>query len=61
MDSQQSPIKIDFVFINGTYYDSEVQRTFHPSEASMFSCDQPVILPHVSKQKCTCMVRVTGD
>ena len=21
----------------------------------MFACDQPVILPHVSRQKCTCM------
>jgi hypothetical protein len=21
----------------------------------MFSCDQPVILPHVTRQKCTCM------
>ncbi len=56
IDSQQSPMKIDFVFINDTYYDTELQHTFHPSQASMFACDQPVILPHISKQKCTCMV-----
>ena len=29
--------------------------TFQPSKAKMFACDQPVILPHVSRQKCTCM------
>jgi hypothetical protein len=49
-------MKIDFIFINDTYYDKELQRTFQPSQATMFSCDQPVILPHVSRQKCTCMV-----
>ena len=56
MDNQQSPMKMDFVFINDTYYDHELQRTFRPSQARMFACDEPVILPHVSKQKCTCMV-----
>jgi hypothetical protein len=54
LKNSQSPIKIDFVFVNGTYYDVELQRTFHPSKANMFACDQPVILPHVSRQKCTC-------
>jgi len=56
LKNDQSPMKIDFVFINDTYYDKELQRTFQPSQATMFSCDQPVILPHVSRQKCTCMV-----
>jgi len=55
LKNTQSPIKIDFVFVNGTYYDQELNRTFHPSKAKMFSCDQPVILPHLSRQKCTCM------
>jgi hypothetical protein len=55
LKNTQSPIKIDFVFVNGTYYDKQFQRTFQPSTAKMFSCDQPVILPHVSRQKCTCM------
>lgn len=48
-------MKIDFVFVNGTYYDTELQRTFQPSTAKMFACDQPVILPHLSREKCTCM------
>ena len=55
MKNTQSPIKIDFVFVNGTYYDAELRRTFYPSEAKLFACDQAVILPHVSRQKCTCM------
>ncbi|UJR21943.1 hypothetical protein I4U23_025012 [Adineta vaga] len=55
LKNTQSPIKIDFVFINDTYFDHELQRTFQPSSATMFACDQPVILPHVSRQKCTCM------
>jgi hypothetical protein len=56
LKNAQSPIKIDFVFINETYYDQELNRTFQPSKATMFACDQPVILPHISRQKCTCMV-----
>jgi hypothetical protein len=56
LQNTQSPIKIDFVFINETYYDEELQRTFYPSQATIFPCDQPVILPHISRQKCTCMV-----
>ena len=55
--NDQSPIKIDFVFINQSYYDVELQRTFTPSNATMFACDQAVVLPHVSRAKCTCMVR----
>lgn len=55
MKNTQSPIKIDFVFVNGSYYDRELRRTFRPSTAQMFACDQPVLLPHVSRQKCTCM------
>jgi hypothetical protein len=55
IQNTQSPIKIDFVFINDSYYDQELKRTFYPSKAKMFACDQPVILPHVSRQKCTCM------
>lgn len=55
LKNDQSPIKIDFVFVNETYYDSQLQQTFHPSRAKMFACDQPVILPHASRQKCTCM------
>ncbi|CAF3716387.1 unnamed protein product [Rotaria sp. Silwood1] len=54
-DNTQTVLKIDFVFVNGTYYDQELNRTFQPSLGSMFSCDQPVILPHISRQKCTCM------
>lgn len=59
LKNTQAPIKIDFVFVNGTYHDRELQRTFRPSNATMFACDQPVILPHVSRQKCTCMVSHT--
>jgi len=55
LKNTQSPIKIDFVFVNGTFYDRQIQRTFRPSKAKMFACDQPVVLPHVSRQKCTCM------
>ncbi|CAF0895064.1 unnamed protein product [Adineta steineri] len=55
LKNDQSPIKIDFVFVNTTHYDSELKRTFRPSNATMFACDQPVILPHISRQKCTCM------
>ncbi|CAF1589955.1 unnamed protein product [Adineta ricciae] len=55
LKNTQSPIKIEFVFINDTYYDRELQRTFRSSQATMFACDQAVILPHVSRQKCTCM------
>ncbi|CAF1267837.1 unnamed protein product [Adineta ricciae] len=55
LQNTQSPIKIDFVFVNNTYHDRELQRTFQPSNATMFACDQPVILPHASRQKCTCM------
>ncbi|CAF0938558.1 unnamed protein product [Adineta ricciae] len=55
LKNTQSPIKIEFVFINDTYHDRELQRTFRPSQATMFACDQAVILPHVSRQKCTCM------
>ncbi len=55
LKNTQSPIKIDFVFGNESYYDTELRRTFRPSNAQMFACDQPVILPHVSRQKCTCM------
>ncbi|CAF3027737.1 unnamed protein product [Rotaria socialis] len=55
LKNTQSPIKIDFVFVNGTYYDPEVKRKFQPSSAKMFACDQPVILPHMSREKCTCM------
>lgn len=53
--NDQSPAKIDFVFINDTYYDPRAKRTFIPSTAKMFACDEPVILPHLSKEKCTCM------
>jgi hypothetical protein len=56
MKNTQAAIKIDFVFINQTYTDIELNRTFQPSNASLFACDQPVILPHVARQKCTCMV-----
>ena len=56
LKNTQSPIKIEFVFINDTYHDRGLQRTFRPSQATMFACDQAVILPHVSRQKCTCMV-----
>ena len=56
LKNTQSPIKIEFVFINGTFFDPELRRTFQPSAATMFACDQPVILPHVSRHKCTCMV-----
>ncbi|CAF4106049.1 unnamed protein product, partial [Rotaria sp. Silwood2] len=55
LKNAQAPIKIDFVFVNGTYFDSEIKRTFKPSIAKMFACDQPVILPHLSREKCTCM------
>ncbi|CAF3236695.1 unnamed protein product [Rotaria sp. Silwood2] len=55
-DNTQTPLKIDFIFVNGTYYDAELDRTFQPSQESMFTCDQPVILPHISREKCTCMV-----
>jgi hypothetical protein len=55
LKNTQSPIKIDFVFGNDTHYDPELRRTFQPSKAQMFACDQPVILPHASRQKCTCM------
>ena len=55
LENAQAPIKIEFVFINGTYYDSELKRTFQPSKAKMFACHQPVILPHVVRQKCTCI------
>ena len=41
----QSPIKVDFVFVNETYFDKELNRTFQPSKMKIFSCDQPVILP----------------
>ncbi|CAF4529146.1 unnamed protein product, partial [Rotaria sp. Silwood2] len=54
-DNTQTPLKIDFIFVNGTYYDAELDRTFQPSQESMFTCDQPVILPHISREKCTCM------
>jgi hypothetical protein len=56
LKNTQSPIKIDFIFANNTYHDKELNRTFKPSQATMFACDQPVILPHISRQKCTCMV-----
>jgi len=55
IENNQSPIKIDFVFVNGTIFDKEFNRKFSPSNATMFACDQPVILPHVSRSKCTCM------
>ncbi|CAF1303346.1 unnamed protein product [Rotaria magnacalcarata] len=55
LESSQSPLKIEFVFVNGSSYDQDLNRTFHPPQGSMFSCDQPVILPHISRQKCTCM------
>ena len=57
IENEQAAIKIDFVFINQTYDDVELHRTFHASNATMFACDQPVLLPHVSRQKCTCMVK----
>ena len=58
LKNTQAPIKIDFVFINeSSYFDPELNRVFHSSNATMFACDQEVILPHVSRQKCTCMVR----
>lgn len=57
-DNSQATTKMNFVFINNTYYDPQLQRTFRPSNATMFACDQPVLLPHISKQKCTCMVRI---
>src|SRR5690349_21272779 len=46
LKNSQSPVKIEFVFTNDTYYDSQLQRTFQPSKAKMFACDEPVILPH---------------
>ena len=55
LKNSQSPIRIEFVFVNGTHYDTQLQRTFQPSTAKMFTCDEPVILPHISKEKCTCM------
>ncbi|CAF1037718.1 unnamed protein product [Rotaria sordida] len=55
LQNTQSPIKIEFIFVNETYYDKELNRTFQPLQGSMFTCDQPVILPHISRQKCTCM------
>lgn len=55
LKNDQSPIRIEFIFGNDTYYDQQLQRTFQPLKAKMFACDEPVILPHVSKQKCTCM------
>ena len=55
LQNTQSPVRIEFVFVNGTYYDPELKRTFQPSPAKMFACDEPVILPHMSRDKCTCM------
>lgn len=55
LKNSQSPIRIEFIFANTTYYDSQLQRTFQPAQTKMFSCDEPVILPHMSKDKCTCM------
>ncbi len=55
LKNEQSPIKIEFIFGNDTYYDRQLQRTFQPLKAKTFACDEPVILPHVSRQKCTCM------
>ena len=55
LKNSQSPIRIEFVFANGTHYDTQLQRTFQPSRTKMFACDEPVILPHISKAKCTCM------
>lgn len=55
LKNSQSPIRIEFIFVNGTHYDTQLQRTFQPSKAKMFTCDEPVILPHISKEKCTCM------
>jgi hypothetical protein len=55
MKNTQSPIRIEFVFANESYYDPEFNRTFYPSQAKLFACDQPVLLPHVSREKCTCM------
>ena len=55
LKNTQAPIRIDFVFANQTYYDRQLQRTFQPANIKMFACDEPVILPHISRQKCTCM------
>lgn len=55
LKNTQAPIRIDFVFANQTYYDPEIQRTFQPANVKLFACDEPVILPHISRQKCTCM------
>lgn len=56
IQNDQAAIKIDFVVINQSYHDVALRRTFRASNATMFACDQPVLLPHVSRQKCTCMV-----
>ena len=57
LKNSQSPIKVDFIFVNGTsYYDKELNRTFWPSRIKMFSCNESLILPHISRKKCTCMV-----
>lgn len=56
LKNDQSEIKMEFVFINQTYYDPQFRRTFQPAQAPMFACNQSVILPHISRQKCTCMV-----
>ncbi|CAF4566900.1 unnamed protein product [Rotaria sp. Silwood1] len=55
LKNAQAPIKIEFVFVNGTYYDPEIKRKFKPSKAKMFACDEPVVLPYLSREKCTCM------
>lgn len=56
VENPQTALRIDFRFVNGSTYDPELNRTFHPQQGSMFRCDQPVFLPHISKQKCNCMV-----
>lgn len=57
LENTQAPIKIDFVFLNESeHYDRELNRNFQSSQLKMFSCDNEVILPHYSGQKCACMV-----
>lgn len=55
LKNTQSPIKIEFVFVNGTFYDPELKKYFEPAPLRVFSCDEPVVLPHYSAEKCNCM------
>lgn len=55
LKNPMSFIKMEFIFANQTTYDPQLKRTFQPLDTNMFSCNQAVTLPHISKQKCTCM------